>query len=85
MIKKKRRHEDIRKYKLAKFGLGCLFAGTLLSTGVLAYLLFADEIKISRLGLLAVLMVISYMDGAFSGMVCRKIEELGEDQADDNG
>lgn len=82
MIKKNRRHEDLRKYKIAKFGLGCLFAGTLLSSGILVYLLFVDEITISRLALLAVLMVISYMDGAFSGMVCRKIEELEEDQTD---
>ena len=82
MIKKNRRHEDLRKYKIAKFGLGCLFAGTLLSSGILVYLLFVDEITISRLALLAVLMVISYMDGAFSGKVCRKIEELEKDQTD---
>lgn len=84
MIKKNRRHEDLRKYKLAKVGLGCLFAGTLLSAGILVYLLYADDITISRLVLLALLMVISYMDGAFSGMVCRKIEELEEDQTDEN-
>lgn len=84
MIEKNRRHEDLRKYKFAKFGLGCLFAGILLSTGILVYLLFADEITISRLVLLALLMVISNMDGAFSGMVCRKIEELEENQTDGN-
>lgn len=84
MIEKNRRHEDLRKYKFDKFGLGCLFAGTLLSTGILAYLLFADEITIIRLVLLALLMVISYIDGAFSGWVCRKIEELEEDQTDGN-
>ena len=84
MIAKKTPVNKLRRYLIAKFGLGCLFAGTLLSTGILAYLLFADEITIIRLVLLALLMVISYIDGAFSGWVCRKIEELEENQTDGN-
>lgn len=79
MIKKKGMHKKLRKYLIAKFGLGCLFVGTLLSTGVLAYLLFTDGITIGRMVLLAVLMVISYVDGAFSGRICRKIEAIKEE------
>lgn len=84
MIKKEGIHKELKKYLVAKFGLGCLFVGTLLSTGVLAYLLFTDGITIGRLALLAVLMVISYIDGAFSGRACREIEELREEQTDGN-
>lgn len=79
MIDKKEMHKKLRKYMIAKLGLGCLFVGTLLATGALAYLLFTDGITIGRLVLLAVLMVISYIDGAFSGSVCRKIEAIKEE------
>ena len=79
MIEKEGIHKELKKYLVAKFGLGCLFVGTLLSTGVLAYLLFTDGITIGRLALLAVLMEISYIDGAFSGSVCRKIGAIKEE------
>lgn len=79
MIEKEGIHKEFKKYLVAKFGLGCLFVGTLLSTGVLTYLLFTDGITIGRLALLVVLMVISYIDGTFSGSVCRKIEAIKEE------
>ena len=83
MIRKKTISKVARKYIVKKIGLGCLFVGIQVSTGVIGWALFTDGITVGRLLLLAGLMAASYIGGSCHGIANRKIEELEEKSSRD--
>lgn len=63
-----------KKYTIVKLSLGCLFVGLLVGIGFIAYLLLTEGVTITRLLLLSMLLVSSYVGGSCHGTL-HKLED----------